>query len=130
MGSYWMAHASARQPGSSIVNIASVRIDQILCAPVCLLREQGRGDRADAGSISTVVRPQRIRVNAIAPGYFASETTDEMGVLLGNFVEQNTTLKRLGEQRELRCRRGVSRQRRCFLHHGNTLPVDGGMSGH
>jgi NAD(P)-dependent dehydrogenase (short-subunit alcohol dehydrogenase family) len=105
MGSYWMAQACARvmRPGSSIVNIASV---------LGLIKSYNP-QAAYASSKAAVIGLTRdlsqqwsgrkgIRVNAVAPGYFASEMT--AGIPPGplqEFVESTSTLKRVGEQHEL-----------------------------
>jgi NAD(P)-dependent dehydrogenase (short-subunit alcohol dehydrogenase family) len=79
-GSYWAAQAAARvmSPGSTIVNIGSV----------LGLTTAGLPQAAYAASKAGVIGLTRdlaqqwgarrgIRVNAIAPGYFASEMTDQ-----------------------------------------------------
>ncbi len=79
-GTYWMAQACARvmHPGSSIINISSI----------LGLTTAGLPQAAYAASKSAVVGLTRdlaqqwtgrrgIRVNAIAPGFFASEMTDQ-----------------------------------------------------
>src|SRR3712207_3014362 len=79
-GCYWMAQACGRvmQPGSSIVNISSV----------LGLTTAGLPQAAYAGSEEGLIGLTRdldqqwtgrkgIRVNALAPGFFASEMTDQ-----------------------------------------------------
>src|SRR5690242_5465971 len=81
MGAYWMAQAAARvmEPGSSIVNISSV----------LGLIKSNLPQAAYASSKAAIVGLTRdlsqqwagrkgIRVNAIAPGYFASEMSDTL----------------------------------------------------
>jgi NAD(P)-dependent dehydrogenase (short-subunit alcohol dehydrogenase family) len=79
-GSYWMAQACGRvmQPGSSIINIASI----------AALTSGGLPQAAYAASKAGVIGMTRdlavqwtgrkgIRVNALAPGFFPSEMTDQ-----------------------------------------------------
>jgi NAD(P)-dependent dehydrogenase (short-subunit alcohol dehydrogenase family) len=79
-GSYWMAQACGRvmQPGGSIINIASV----------VALTSGGLPQAAYAASKAGVIGMTRdlavqwtgrkgIRVNALAPGFFPSEMTDQ-----------------------------------------------------
>jgi NAD(P)-dependent dehydrogenase (short-subunit alcohol dehydrogenase family) len=80
-GCYWMAQACARvmRPGSSIVNISSV----------LALTTGGLPQAAYSASKAGLIGLTRdlaqqwtgrkgIRVNALAPGYFASEMTDQL----------------------------------------------------
>ncbi|MEZ0356620.1 SDR family NAD(P)-dependent oxidoreductase [Mycobacterium sp. SA01] len=79
-GSYWMAQASGRvmQPGSSIINISSI----------LGITTGGLPQAAYSASKAAVIGLTRdlaqqwgprkgIRVNALAPGFFQSEMTDE-----------------------------------------------------
>jgi NAD(P)-dependent dehydrogenase (short-subunit alcohol dehydrogenase family) len=134
MGTYWMAQAAARvmKPGSSIVNIASV---------LGLIKSYAP-QAAYASSKAAVVGLTRdlsqqwsgrkgIRVNAIAPGYFESEMTAAIpSDQLAAFVEQTSTLKRLGRQHELDTALIFLASDASTYITGVTLPVDGGMSGH
>lgn len=134
MGSYWMAQACARvmQPGSSIVNIASV---------LGLIKSYSP-QAAYAASKAAVIGLTRdlsqqwsgrkgIRVNAVAPGYFASEMTagiPQEGLL--SFVDAASSLQRMGEQHELDGAVVFLASDAASYITGITLPVDGGMSGH
>jgi NAD(P)-dependent dehydrogenase (short-subunit alcohol dehydrogenase family) len=134
LGAYWMAQASARlmAPGSSIVNISSVLGLVKSYAP----------QAAYAASKAAVVGLTRdlsqqwakrkgIRVNAIAPGYFASEMTDEAAsAKLDTFIEQTCTLQRFGQQQELDAAVVFLASDAASYITGVTLAVDGGMSSH
>lgn len=133
MGSYWMAQACARvmEPGSSIVNVASV----------LGLIKSNLPQAAYASSKAAVVGLTRdlsqqwagrrgIRVNAVAPGYFASEMTDTLPPGELEAVQTHTDLKRIGEQRELDAAVLFLASDAASYVTGATLAVDGGMTGH
>lgn len=134
MGSYWMAQACARvmEPGSSIVNVASV---------LGLVKSYSP-QAAYAASKAAVIGLTRdlsqqwsgrkgIRVNAVAPGYFASEmTAAAAGAPLLDFVRTTSTLQRFGEQHELDATVLFLASDAASYVTGATLAVDGGMSGH
>ncbi|WP_395728647.1 SDR family NAD(P)-dependent oxidoreductase [Nakamurella sp.] len=134
MGSYWMAQACARvmAPGSSIVNIASV---------LGLIKSYNP-QAAYSASKAAVIGLTRdlsqqwsgrrgIRVNAIAPGYFASEMTAAIpSGPLQEFIDRTSTLKRVGQQHELDAAVLFLAADASSYITGITLPVDGGMSGH
>jgi NAD(P)-dependent dehydrogenase (short-subunit alcohol dehydrogenase family) len=131
MGSYWAAQACARRmrPGSSIVNVTSI----------LAFTSAGLPQAAYASSKAAIVGLTRdlaqqwsgrkgIRVNAIAPGFFATEMTDELASdYLTDIVARRVPLGRMGELGEFTA--AV-----CFLAGpdasfitGVTLPVDGGL---
>lgn len=133
-GAYWAAQACGRHmaPGSSIVNIASV------LGLIKSYGPQAAYSASKAGLIGlTRDLAQRwsgrrgIRVNAIAPGYFASEMTATVPEdMLMPFVRQHSPLGRLGEQRELDAAVVFLASPASSYITGTTLAVDGGMSGH
>ena len=102
-GSYWMAQACGRrmQPGSSIVNISSV----------LALTSGGLPQAAYSASKAAIIGLTRdlaaqwtgrkgIRVNAIAPGFFKSEMTEQypQGYLDG--MSQRLLIPRMGSLEE------------------------------
>jgi NAD(P)-dependent dehydrogenase (short-subunit alcohol dehydrogenase family) len=134
MGSYWMAQACARvmRPGSSIVNIASVLGIIPSYAPQAAYSSSKAGvigltrDLAQQWSLR-----KGIRVNALAPGYFATELTAAIPrTELDGFIERRSILNRLGEQHELDAALLFLASDASSYVTGITLPVDGGMSTH
>ena len=133
MGAYWMAQACGRvmEPGSSIVNISSV----------LGLVKSNLPQAAYASSKAAVVGLTRdlsqqwagrrgIRVNAIAPGYFASEMTDTLPPGELESVQLITDLQRIGEQHELDAAVLFLASDAASYVTGITLAVDGGITGH
>jgi NAD(P)-dependent dehydrogenase (short-subunit alcohol dehydrogenase family) len=134
MGAYWMAQAAAQvmPPGSSIVNIASV------LGLVKSFWPQAAYAASKAGLIGLTRDLNQqwsgrrgIRVNAVAPGYFRSEMTDQIPPdRLREFVASTSTLGRMGEQHELDTVVVFLASPASSYIAGVTLAVDGGMSGH
>ena len=134
LGTYWMAQAAARvmKPGSSIVNIASVLGLIKSYAPQAAYSASKAAVMGLTRDLSQQWSGRKgIRVNAIAPGYFESEMTAAIpGDTLNEFVDQTSTLKRLGRQHELDAAVIFLASDASSYITGITLPVDGGMSGH
>ena len=134
MGAYWMAQAAAQvmPPGSSIVNIASV------LGLIKSFWPQAAYAASKAGLIGLTRDLNQqwsgrrgIRVNAVAPGYFRSEMTDQIPPdKLREFVASTSTLGRMGEQHELDTVIVFLASPASSYIAGATLAVDGGMSGH
>ena len=134
MGAYWMAQAAAQvmPPGSSIVNIASV------LGLIKSFWPQAAYAASKAGLIGLTRDLNQqwsgrrgIRVNAVAPGYFRSEMTDQIPRdKLDEFVASSSTLGRMGEQHELDTVVVFLASPASSYLAGVTLAVDGGMSGH
>ena len=130
-GSYWMAQACGRvmQPGSCIINIASV----------LGLTTAGLPQAAYSASKAAVIGLTRdlaqqwsgrkgIRVNAIAPGFFASEMTDELkpGYLDG--LMPRIIMGRLGDAAELAATAVWLASPAGGYVTGQTIVVDGGLT--
>jgi NAD(P)-dependent dehydrogenase (short-subunit alcohol dehydrogenase family) len=100
MGAYWMSQAAARvmRPGSSIVNIASVLGLVKSYAPQAAYAASKAGLIGLTRDLSQQWAGRRgIRVNAVAPGYFATELTASVPAdQLGAFITQTATLGRMG----------------------------------
>ena len=129
-GSYWMAQACGRvmEPGSSIVNIGSVLGSTTAGLP----------QAAYAASKAAIIGLTRdlaqqwtgrkgIRVNALAPGFFPSEMTDQYP---DGYLEQmkwRLPAGRHGEPRELTAALLFLASDASSYVTGVVLPVDGGM---
>ena len=129
-GSYWMAQACGRvmQPGSSIVNIGSVLGSTTAGLP----------QAAYASSKAAIIGLTRdlaqqwtgrkgIRVNALAPGFFASEMTDQYP---DGYLEQmmwRVPAGRTGDPRELTAALLFLASDAASYVTGVVLPVDGGL---
>jgi NAD(P)-dependent dehydrogenase (short-subunit alcohol dehydrogenase family) len=129
-GSYWMAQSCGRvmRPGSSIVNIGSI----------LGLTTAGLPQAAYAASKAGIIGLTRdlaqqwtgrkgIRVNALAPGFFASEMTDQYPP--GYIEEQleRAPMDRPGEADELCAALIFLASDAASYITGVVLPVDGGM---
>jgi NAD(P)-dependent dehydrogenase (short-subunit alcohol dehydrogenase family) len=134
MGACWMAQAAAQvmPPGSSIVNIASV------LGLIKSFWPQAAYAASKAGLIGLTRDLNQqwsgrrgIRVNAVAPGYFRSEMTDQIPPdKLEEFIASSSTLGRMGEQHEIDTVVVFLASPASSYIAGVTLAVDGGMSGH
>lgn len=130
-GSYWMAQACGRvmQPGSAIVNIASV----------LGLTTAGLPQAAYSASKAAVIGMTRdlaqqwsgrkgIRVNALAPGFFASEMTDELKPGYLDSLLPRVIMGRLGDAAELAATAVWLASPAAGYVTGQTIVVDGGMT--
>lgn len=129
-GQYWMAQAFARAAteGGSIVNISSVLGLKASHVP------QAAYSASKAGLIGLTrdlamqwTGRKGIRVNAIAPGYFPSEMTDEMAEGTDEMIKLVTPIGRLGEPHEIGDACVFLASDASTYITGITLPVDGGM---
>ncbi len=130
-GCYWMAQACGRvmQPGSSIINISSV----------LGLTTAGLPQAAYAATKAGLIGMTRdlaqqwtgrkgIRVNAIAPGFFTSEMTDQYPEGYLESQEARIPAGRKGDPRELAATAVFLASPAAGYITGQTLPVDGGMT--
>jgi NAD(P)-dependent dehydrogenase (short-subunit alcohol dehydrogenase family) len=129
-GSYWMAQACGRvmQPGSSIVNIGSV-LGQTTA---------GLPQAAYASSKAAIIGLTRdlaaqwtgrkgIRVNALAPGFFPSEMTDDYAEGYLERMMVRVPAGRAGEPDELVAALIFLAADASSYVTGTVLPVDGGL---
>jgi NAD(P)-dependent dehydrogenase (short-subunit alcohol dehydrogenase family) len=119
-------------PGSSIVNIASTLGLIKSYAPQAAYAASKAGLIGLTRDLAQQWSGRKgIRVNAIAPGYFASEMTAEVPQdQLLTFIRQTSPLGRLGVQHELDAAVIFLASPASSYITASTLAVDGGMSGH
>jgi NAD(P)-dependent dehydrogenase (short-subunit alcohol dehydrogenase family) len=130
-GSYWMAQACGRvmQPGSSIVNISSV----------LGLTTGGLPQAAYSASKAGIIGLTRdlaqqwtgrkgIRVNALAPGFFASEMTDRYPDGYLDLKMARIPVGRLGDPTELAATLVWLVSPAGGYVTGQTIAVDGGIT--
>ncbi|WP_127129002.1 SDR family NAD(P)-dependent oxidoreductase [Georgenia sp. SYP-B2076] len=132
VGTYRVAVACAPHmpKGSSIVNIASV------VGLVASLSPQAHYAASKAGVLGLTrdlaqqwSARRGIRVNALCPGYFASEMTTSKGEdFLREMVADNSILGRFGEQEELDAALLFLASRASSYMTGGSLVVDGGLT--
>jgi len=129
-GTYWMAQACGRvmAPGSSIVNIGSV----------LGLTTAGLPQAAYASSKAAIIGLTRdlaqqwtgrkgIRVNALAPGFFASEMSDQYPDGYLDQMMWRVPAGRPGDAEELTAALVFLASDAASYVTGVTLPVDGGL---
>jgi NAD(P)-dependent dehydrogenase (short-subunit alcohol dehydrogenase family) len=131
-GAYWMAQACGRvmKPGSTIINIGSV---------LGFTTDSGLPQAAYVSTKAAIVGLTRelaqqwggrkgIRVNALAPGYFPSEMTDQLpGDYVAEMMERRVPMKRTGRLEELTPAVVFLASDASSYVNGITLPVDGGL---
>lgn len=130
-GSYWMAQACGRvmQPGSAIVNISSI----------LGLSTGGLPQAAYSSSKAAIMGLTRdlaqqwsgrrgIRVNALAPGFFASEMTDELAPGYLDGLIPRILMGRLGDPAELAATAVWLASPAAGYVTGQTIVVDGGIT--
>ena len=129
-GSYWMAQACRRamQPGASIINIGSV----------LGFTSGGLPQAAYSSSKAAIIGLTRdlaqqwtgrkgIRVNALAPGFFASEMTDTYQPGYLEKVVERVPMGRMGDGQELAAAAVFLASDAASYISGVVLPVDGGL---
>jgi NAD(P)-dependent dehydrogenase (short-subunit alcohol dehydrogenase family) len=130
-GSYWMAQACGRvmQPGSAIVNVASV----------AALASGGLPQAAYSASKAALIGLTRdlavqwtgrkgIRVNALAPGFFPSEMTDQFPDGYLDTQLPRIPANRAGDPDELAAAVVFLASPAANYVTGTTLVVDGGLT--
>jgi NAD(P)-dependent dehydrogenase (short-subunit alcohol dehydrogenase family) len=129
-GQYWMAQAFGRAAteGGAIVNISSV----LGLRPGAIPQAAYAASKAGLIGLTRDLAAQwtgrkGIRVNAVAPGYFPSEMTDEMAEGTAEMVAMVTPAGRLGEPHEIGDACVFLASDASSYITGITLPVDGGM---
>ena len=129
-GCYWMAQACGRVmlPGSSIINISSVLGLTTLGLPQAAYAASKAGLIGLTRDLAQQWTGRKgIRVNALAPGLFASEMTEQYP---DGYVERQMTrvlAGRPGEPDELSAALVFLASDAAAYITGTTLPVDGGL---
>jgi len=128
---YWMAQAAGKvmQPGSSIVNISSVLGLTTMGLPQAAYASSKAGLIGMTRDLAQQWSPRKgIRVNALAPGYFESEMTDQFGdEYIDRVVIPRTLLGRLGKHEEIGAALLFLASDAGGYVTGLTLPVEGGV---
>jgi NAD(P)-dependent dehydrogenase (short-subunit alcohol dehydrogenase family) len=129
-GAYWMAQACGRvmRPGSSIVNVGSVLGSTTAGLP------QAAYSASKAAIIGLTrdlaqqwARRKRIRVNALAPGLFASEMTSDLPPGYVEDLLRRVPLGRPGAGEEVAAAAVFLASDASSYITGTLLPVDGGL---
>jgi NAD(P)-dependent dehydrogenase (short-subunit alcohol dehydrogenase family) len=132
LGAYWMAQACARvmASGASIVNIASVLGLVKSWAPQAAYAASKAGLIGLTRDLANQWSGRKgIRVNALAPGYFASEMTEQIPAdMIEGYLAAHAPLGRIGTQPELDAALIFLASPASSYITGVTLPVDGGIS--
>lgn len=132
-GAYWCAQAFARSVdpsrGGAIINISSV----LGLHPGLLPQAAYAASKAGLIGLTRDLAQQwtgrkGIRVNALAPGYFPTEMTEEMDPKEAEMVKMITPAGRLGDPAELAAVAVFLASDAASYVTGVTLPVDGGMT--
>jgi NAD(P)-dependent dehydrogenase (short-subunit alcohol dehydrogenase family) len=130
-GAYWMAQACGRimQPGSAIVNIASVLGMTTAGLPQAAYSASKAGLIGLTRDLAQQWGTRKgIRVNALAPGFFKSEMTDNY---LPGYLESQShrmVLGRMGDPAELAATAVWLASTAAGYVTGQTIAVDGGFT--
>lgn len=129
-GSYWMAQACGRvmQPGSSIVNVSSVLGLTTAGLPQAAYASTKAGVLGLTRDLAQQWTGRKgIRVNAIAPGFFESEMTDQYPDGYLDQVMARVPAGRKGDPDEFVAAVVYLASDASGYVTGATLPVDGGV---
>jgi NAD(P)-dependent dehydrogenase (short-subunit alcohol dehydrogenase family) len=130
-GCYWMAQACAKvmQPGSSIVNISSILGLTTAGLPQAAYSASKAGLHGLTRDLAQQWSGRRgIRVNAVAPGFFASEMTDQYRPGYLDAQIRRIPVGRTGDPTELTAAVLFLASDAGGYVTGQTLAVDGGMT--
>lgn len=130
-GSYWMAQACGRvmQPGSSIINISSVLGITTAGLPQAAYAASKAGVIGLTRDLAQQWGPRKgIRVNALAPGFFKSEMTDEYKPGYLDSQLPRVLLGRMGDPTELAATAVWLASPAGGFVTGQTIAVDGGLT--
>jgi NAD(P)-dependent dehydrogenase (short-subunit alcohol dehydrogenase family) len=130
-GAYWMAQAAGRvmQPGSSIINISSVLGITTAGLPQAAYAASKAGLNGLTRDLAQQWTGRKgIRVNSIAPGFFASEMTEQYAPEYLEMMTFRILAGRTGDPRELAATVVFLAGDGAGYITGQTLPVDGGLT--
>jgi NAD(P)-dependent dehydrogenase (short-subunit alcohol dehydrogenase family) len=130
-GSYWMAQACGRimQPGSSITNISSVLALTTAGLPQAAYSASKAGLLGLTRDLAQQWTGRKgIRVNAIAPGYFPSEMTDQYVEGYLDSMRPRMLIPRMGRLEECAATLVWLVSPAGGYVTGQTIVVDGGVS--
>lgn len=130
-GCYWMAQACGKvmAPGSSIVNISSVLGLTTARLPQAAYSASKAGLLGLTRDLSQQWAERKgIRVNAIAPGFFTSEMTDQYQDGYLEKMAERIPMARIGDPEELAAAVVFLASDAGGYVTGQTLPVDGGLT--
>ena len=130
-GSYWMAQACGRvmKPGSAIINIASVLGLTTGGLPQAAYSASKAGVMGLTRDLAQQWSGRKgIRVNALAPGFFASEMTDELKPGYLDSLMPRIIQGRLGDAAELAATAVWLASAAAGYVTGQTIVVDGGIT--
>lgn len=130
-GCYWMAQACGRvmQPGSSIINISSVLGITTGGLPQAAYSASKAGLNGLTRDLAQQWMERKgIRVNSIAPGFFASEMTETYPDGYLDLAMMRVPARRKGDPAELGATVVFLASPASGYITGQTIPVDGGMT--
>jgi NAD(P)-dependent dehydrogenase (short-subunit alcohol dehydrogenase family) len=130
MGAYWMAQACGRvmRPGSRIVNISSILALTTAGLPQAAYTASKSGLLGLTRDLAQQWGARKgIRVNAIAPGFFASEMTDQYSPDYWEQVRARIILGRPGDPDDLAATLVWLVSQAASYVTGETIVVDGGV---
>jgi NAD(P)-dependent dehydrogenase (short-subunit alcohol dehydrogenase family) len=130
-GCYWMAQACGRvmKPGSSIINISSVLGITTGGLPQAAYSASKAGLLGLTRDLAQQWTGRKgIRVNAIAPGFFESEMTDQYSAEYIEHMSQRIVARRWGDPIDLAAAAVFLASDAAAYITGQTLIVDGGLT--
>jgi NAD(P)-dependent dehydrogenase (short-subunit alcohol dehydrogenase family) len=129
-GAYWMAQAFARsnKNGGAIVNISSILGIHPMGLPQAAYASSKAGLIGLTRDLATQWSGRKgIRVNALAPGFFPSEMSDELPEEITKLITTTAPLGRMGDPMELAATLVWLVSDAASYVTGITVPVDGGI---
>ena len=130
-GSYWMAQACGRvmKPGSSVINVSSVLGITTAGLPQAAYSASKAGVIGLTRDLAQQWGSRKgIRVNALAPGFFKSEMTDEYPAGYLDSQRTRILLARIGDPAELAATAVWLASPAAGYVTGQTIVVDGGLT--